>query len=344
MRLNKHHLFLLLPPTLILATWYWTMGSSSAGPLRHLPRLGHPSTSIQPVVQGLDWELERVYRHLHLHKPTRVYPAHLTDKQKRRFAGLRAPYSRGDQARTGGQTSTGGDESSTSEVVLRPAAPDKDEIYFFASNLLNAAAVLVSPNRLRSDPRAAPSPAVGRLNRSLISLTSVLFSQPDIIASLVALAIFLGPKHVFVSIVEGPSTDGTGDILEYALVPTLLSLGVPDEQIVIRSMKDGDLDWNRGGGSGRDRIEVLAELRNVALEPLVAQAGTRTWVSATNAQARLPHELAASHLTLSSSFVQGPVVFFNDVLFSAAHVLELLHRHKSNEASQTCAWDVLYNP
>lgn len=288
MRVNKHHLFLLLPPTLILATWYWAMGSSSAGPLRPLPRLGHPSTSIQPVVQGLDWELERVYRHLRLHKPTRVYNAHLTDKQKRRFVGLRAPYIRGDQARTGGQTSTGGDESSTSEVVLRPAAPDKDEVYFFASNLLNAAAVLVSPDMLRSDPRAAPSSAVAHPNASLIA-SSCFFHpfQPDIIASLVALAIFLGPKHVFVSIVEGPSTDGTGDILEYALVPTLLSLGVPDEQIVIRSMKDGDLDWNRGGGSGRDRIEVLAELRNVALEPLVAQAGTRTWVSATNARASL---------------------------------------------------------
>ena len=93
------------------------------------------------------------------------------------------------------------------------------------------------------------------------------------------LATFLGPAHVFFSIVEGPSKDGTGEILTEILRPRLLALGVPDDQISIRSVKDEDLDWSRGGGTGRDRIEVLAELRNAALEPLVAQAGTRSWVS-----------------------------------------------------------------
>ena len=93
------------------------------------------------------------------------------------------------------------------------------------------------------------------------------------------LATFLGPKHIFVSIVEGPSTDGTGDILSHILRPRLLALGVPSSQIQIKSMREGDLDWDRGGVSGRDRIQVLAELRNVALEPLVAQAGTHAWVS-----------------------------------------------------------------
>lgn len=38
------------------------------------------------------------------------------------------------------------------------------------------------------------------------------------------------------------------------------------------------------------------------------------------------------------------MIFFNDVFFSSAHVLELLHRKKVNGAAMTCAWDELYNP
>jgi len=119
-------------------------------------------------------------------------------------------------------------------------------------------------------------------------------------------------------------------------------------------MRSEDVDWNRGGGSGRGRIEVLAELRNVALEPLVKESGKRSWVSSRRPEGcfsafrSLKAALATSAYLISSSILvslsQGPIVFFNDVLFSAPHVLELLHRHVQNEATQTCAWDVLYNP
>ncbi|KAL7415913.1 cryptococcal mannosyltransferase 1-domain-containing protein [Mrakia frigida] len=282
MRLSKLHALLLLPPTLLLTAWFFSSSSSSTSTVPPSPgRSPSPLSFLQ-----LDEDLSLLYRQLKLPKPVRVYPPELSDQQKRRFHGLRAPTATSSNSKREGQARRRYEEASEQLLGSRDddeeEKDEQDQLYYLTSNLLNASPVL-----------------------------------PDIITSLLVLADFLGPKHVYLSIVEGPSKDSTSTILNEILKPRLLQLGVPEDQISIRSMKNEDVDWNRGGGSGRGRIEVLAELRNKALEPLVRESGRRSW---------------------------GPILFFNDVLFSAAHVLELLHRHAQNEATQTCAWDVLYNP
>jgi alpha-1,3-mannosyltransferase len=68
---------------------------------------------------------------------------------------------------------------------------------------------------------------------------------------------FLGPKNCALSIVEGNSDNGTFEILE-ALRKAMGSLGLEFH------LRTSDIDLKNA-----DRIEGLAALRNLALEPLV---------------------------------------------------------------------------
>lgn len=137
---------------------------------------------------------------------------------------------------------------------------------------------------------------------------------PDLLNTILVLTMFLGPDKLSFSFLEGPSSDCTPQILEQVLQPLLLSLGVPSASIRIKT-KESKIDF-----SNHNRIEVLAGLRNKAMEPL--------WDDRNGVGRDI-----------------GAVVFFNDVYMKARDVLELLHQHvKAEEGSGqetgiTSGWD-----
>ena len=137
---------------------------------------------------------------------------------------------------------------------------------------------------------------------------------PDLLHTILVLTMFLGPDKVSFSILEGPSSDCTALVLENVLHPMLLSLGVPASSIRLRT-REQKIDFSR-----HNRIEVLADLRNKALEPL--------W----NDRNGVGRDI-------------GAVVFFNDVFIKARDVLELLHQHvraeeeSGQETGITTGWD-----
>ena len=112
---------------------------------------------------------------------------------------------------------------------------------------------------------------------------------------------FLGPEHCSLSIVEGNSNDGTLEVLA-ALRNDLESLGLEYHFQV------SDIDPKVG-----DRIEGLAALRNLALEPLFNNP---------------------SHFSPDAA-----VVFVNDVAICMDDILELVHQRIFQEADMTCALD-----
>jgi alpha-1,3-mannosyltransferase len=130
---------------------------------------------------------------------------------------------------------------------------------------------------------------------------------PDLIAALVVVVDTLGPQRVAFTFLEGPSDDLTPSVFNSILQPLLLSLGVPSRRI--RIITDSpSVDFNNG-----NRIELLANLRNDALQPLWQNSAFGTNVKS--------------------------VVFFNDVYLKAEHILELLYVHQINGAGMTAAWD-----
>jgi len=137
---------------------------------------------------------------------------------------------------------------------------------------------------------------------------------PDLLNTILVLTMFLGPDKLSFSILEGPSSDSTPDILEQVLQPLLLSLGVPASSIRIKT-RESKIDF-----SNQNRIEVLAGLRNKAMEPL--------WDDRNGVGRDI-----------------GAVVFFNDVYMKARDVLELLHQHvkaeeeSGQETGITSGWD-----
>lgn len=106
------------------------------------------------------------------------------------------------------------------------------------------------------------------------------------------------------SIIEGNSPDGTGEVLE-ALRPTLEDLGVT------YFFQSSPMDPSEG-----DRIDKLARLRNAALRPLYQNP-----------------ELMSETST---------VVFLNDVVACVEDVLELTLQLRTLDADMTCAMD--WNP
>lgn len=130
---------------------------------------------------------------------------------------------------------------------------------------------------------------------------------PDLLAALVVVVDTLGPQRVAFTFLEGPSDDLTPSVFNDVLQPLLHSLGVPSRRI--RVVTDSPaIDFNSG-----NRIELLANLRNDALQPLWQDPAFGTNVKS--------------------------VVFFNDVYLKAEHILELLYAHQINGAGMTAAWD-----
>ncbi|OXV09519.1 hypothetical protein Egran_02718 [Elaphomyces granulatus] len=116
---------------------------------------------------------------------------------------------------------------------------------------------------------------------------------------------FLGPENCALSIVEGRSTDGTYEILE-KLSSEAKNIGF--SYYLVKS------DINPKEGSG-DRIQELANLRNLALLPLLE-----------------------NRVAYTSDAI---IVFPNDIVPCEEDILELLYQMKIQEADMVCPMDWL---
>ncbi|KAK2606478.1 hypothetical protein QQS21_003171 [Conoideocrella luteorostrata] len=138
-----------------------------------------------------------------------------------------------------------------------------------------------------------------------LNLREALPVLPRLIGSLVEVIRFLGPRYCVLSIVEGNSPDGTADVLA-ALRSTFDKLGL------LYYFASSTI--NPGTG---DRVKHLAELRNMALAPLL----------------EVPGGMATQETT---------VVFLNDVVACAEDILELVYQKNAINADMTCAMDWTY--
>lgn len=127
---------------------------------------------------------------------------------------------------------------------------------------------------------------------------------PRLIGSIVETMRFLGPEHCVLSIIEGRSDDGTYEILK------LLRTEV--EGMGARYFFNSS-DLNPSAG---ERITVLAELRNQALEPLTKH----------------PDQYSAD----------TTILFLNDVSICMEDILELIHQRLYQNAEMTCGMDWTY--
>lgn len=112
---------------------------------------------------------------------------------------------------------------------------------------------------------------------------------PRLLRSIIEVMRFLGPRSCILSITEGRSTDGTFEALS-ALKPVIKELGVD------YSLKQSHLDPL---ATDANRIQALANLRNIALYPLMDYSRI-----------------------FDSKIV---IIFINDVSLYTKDILELLH-------------------
>ncbi|KAG6016694.1 hypothetical protein E4U54_000617 [Claviceps lovelessii] len=141
-----------------------------------------------------------------------------------------------------------------------------------------------------------------------LDLRQALPLLPLLIGSIVEAIKYLGPKRCALSIVEGHSSDGTADVLA-ALKPALDGLGISYH------FKSSDIDPSQG-----ERVARLAQLRNIALEPLTDFSSDKQ---------THPHP-------------NTTVVFLNDVSICAEDILELVYQRRALAADMTCAMDWTY--
>ncbi|WVN89960.1 uncharacterized protein L203_105190 [Cryptococcus depauperatus CBS 7841] len=134
---------------------------------------------------------------------------------------------------------------------------------------------------------------------------------PDLLNTLIVLTRYLSPRHLAISILEGPSSDCTQKAIEEVLLPTLKQLGLKQGFINIET-GEPNIDWSQ-----HNRIEKIAELRNRALAPLWQGVGNQPWGKRIEA-----------------------IVFFNDVYLRAEDVLEVIYQHKYNKAGIMTAIDL----
>ncbi|WWD20893.1 hypothetical protein CI109_105371 [Kwoniella shandongensis] len=134
----------------------------------------------------------------------------------------------------------------------------------------------------------------------------------DWFAAWTVLADFLGPESLVFSLLEGDSADGSGEILSGVMRAHLLHIGVPPENIHIRT-KLPTLDWE-----SVHRIDQLAQMRNAGMQPFYDS---------------LPTGLSPDGHPWTG------IVYYNDVYLSATHFLELMHQHFKQDADMTCGWD-----
>ena len=125
-----------------------------------------------------------------------------------------------------------------------------------------------------------------------------------LMSSILEAVTYLGPKHCVVSIVEGRSTDGTFEILSAAR-DEFSARGIEYHLV-----KNDELDPKAEGGN---RFEVLAQLRNQVLAPLLENP---------------------SHYSDDVT-----VIFSNDIALCVNDILELIYQKKIQSADMACAMD-----
>ncbi|KAL1840257.1 hypothetical protein VTJ49DRAFT_688 [Mycothermus thermophilus] len=140
---------------------------------------------------------------------------------------------------------------------------------------------------------------------------------PRLIGSIAETIRFLGPQNCALSIVEGNSDDGTGEVLA-ALRPSLEEVGVTYYLTTTPINPKED-----------DRIVALAQLRNLAIQPIIDQANNKTSSSPLAAGRRY-----SAHDT--------NIVFLNDVAICAEDILELIYQRRFLQADMVCAMDWTY--
>ena len=129
---------------------------------------------------------------------------------------------------------------------------------------------------------------------------------PRLMGSIVEVMHFLGPEKCALSIVEGRSEDGTYEVLT-ALAEKIESIGA--KYYFQRNNVNPK-------AQGEDRIQALADLRNLALQPCI------------------------DHKDEFSD--EAVVLFINDVAICSEEILELLHQRVFQGADMTCAMDWTY--
>jgi alpha-1,3-mannosyltransferase len=139
-----------------------------------------------------------------------------------------------------------------------------------------------------------------------LDLRQCLELLPRLLGSIVEAIRFLGPDHCALSIVGGNSPDGTDDVLT-ALTPALQAI-----HLASYTFQTAELN-----SSSESRIEILAMLRNIALEPLF----------------RPEHPLSAD---VSED---ATVLFINDVAACPEDILELVLQRRNLGADLVCAFD-----
>ncbi|KAF0315476.1 alpha-1,3-mannosyltransferase CMT1 [Colletotrichum asianum] len=127
---------------------------------------------------------------------------------------------------------------------------------------------------------------------------------PRLMGSITEAIRFLGPENCALSIVEGNSDDGTYEVLK-TLQSHMENIGIEYH------FQHSDLDPGAG-----ERIPRLAELRNLALAPLLDRG---------------------KHYASDAT-----VLFLNDVAICAEDILELAHQRRRLGADMTCAMDWTY--
>jgi alpha-1,3-mannosyltransferase len=138
-----------------------------------------------------------------------------------------------------------------------------------------------------------------------LNLRNNLEVLPRLLGSIVEAIQFLGSERCALSIVEGNSPDGTADVLK-AIAPFFERLNIP------YFYASSDIDPKKG-----NRIAKLAELRNLALQPIFEQL----------------KEAVDSDTT---------VLFINDVAACAEDILELALQRQKLGADMTCGMDWTY--
>lgn len=129
---------------------------------------------------------------------------------------------------------------------------------------------------------------------------------PRLIGSVVETIRFLGPQTCALSIIEGNSPDGTGEVL--AALRTEL-----DALTTTYHFRHSGIN-----PAEADRIIRLAELRNMALRPMLGTEGEKRISTDTT------------------------VVFLNDVAICPEDILELVYQRSVLKADMTCAMDWTY--
>jgi alpha-1,3-mannosyltransferase len=157
---------------------------------------------------------------------------------------------------------------------------------------------------LKPNPSSTPSKPKYFFALDLYTCAPLL---PRLLGSIIETIRFLGPSNCALSIVEGRSHDGTYEIL-HSLASSLAALNITYH------FTTNGIDPK--AGSGVDRVEALAILRNQALYPLSS---------------------APENYSPDTT-----VLFINDVALCMEDILELVHQRILQKADMTCAMDWIY--